>query len=54
MEQYFKTVSSPMDFCMVHEEIPKEFLPILYYNGDSDHVLLATEKRSVGLDSFKL
>ena len=54
MEQYFKTVSSHMDFCMVHEEIPKEFLPILYYNGDSDYVLLATEKRSVGLDFFKL
>lgn len=32
------------NFCMVHEEIPSDFLPILYYGGDGEHMLLATNK----------
>jgi len=54
MEQYFNKVSSHMDFCMVHEKIPEEFLPILYYNGSSDYILLAVDKGSIELDHFKL
>ena len=54
MEQYFKKVSSHIDFCMVHEEIPDEFLPILYYNGSSDYILLATRKESIKIDHFRL
>ena len=54
MEQYFNKVSPHMNFCMVHENIPGEFLPILYYNGCSDYILLATDKGSMELDHFKL
>lgn len=50
MEQYFNKVSSHMDFCMVHEKIPEDFLPIFYYNGCNDYILLATDKGSIGLD----
>ena len=41
MEQYCKEISSDFNACMVHEHIPKSLLPILYYDGDSDNVLLA-------------
>lgn len=44
MEKYCKEIKVNFDFCMVHEDIPSEFLPLLYYNGDSDWILLATEK----------
>lgn len=44
MDQYCKHVDIISDVCMVHEFIPKELLPILYYDGDSDNVLLATAK----------
>ena len=44
MEQYCKRINSNIDACMVHEDIPAELLPILYYNGDSDWVILASEK----------
>lgn len=54
MEQYYKQVSSHKDFCMVHEEIPKEFLPIIYYNAHGDYILLAAEKSSSGLVHFKI
>lgn len=32
------------NFCKVHENIPEEMLPILYYNGDGKYMLLATAK----------
>ena len=44
MEEYCKRVDSNFNACMVHEDIPADLLPILYYNGDSDYVLLATAK----------
>jgi len=44
MEQYCSQVSDHFNSCMVHEHIPAAFLPILYYNGDSNNVLLATAK----------
>ena len=31
------------NFCMVHEHIPKERLPILYYSGEGEYMLLAFE-----------
>ena len=31
------------NFCMVHENIPEENLPILYYSGDGQYMLLATK-----------
>lgn len=33
------------NFCMVHENIPFDCLPVLYYVGDGDYMLLASEKR---------
>ena len=44
MDEYCNKISSHFDNCMVHEYIPKEFLPIVYWNGDSDYILLATAK----------
>lgn len=35
-------ISHRTNFCMVHEDIPQEFLPILYYSGDGEYMLLAT------------
>ena len=32
------------DFCMVNEQITPELLPILYYKGDGNYMLLATKK----------
>lgn len=32
------------NFCMVHEDIPSNKLPILYYGGKADYMLLAIEK----------
>lgn len=32
------------NFCMVHEQIPINLLPLLYYNGDGNYMLLATKK----------
>lgn len=46
MELYCKQVKRYSDACMVHEYIPTDFLPVLYYNGDSDYVLLATTKKN--------
>lgn len=41
-----ETLGIPHDcnFCMVHENIPAYLLPILYYEGDGDYMLLATSK----------
>lgn len=44
MEIYCSQVSVRSNFCMVHEDIPPILLPILYYDGDSDCVLLASAK----------
>jgi len=44
MDTYCSQVSARSNFCMVLEEIPPMLLPILYYDGDSDCVLLATAK----------
>lgn len=32
------------NYCMVHENIPDHLLPILYYCGDGNHMILATKK----------
>lgn len=45
MTEADKMIASGCNFCMVHEEIPVELLPILYYRGDGDTMLLATPKR---------
>lgn len=44
MEIYCSQIGAHFDFCMVHEYIPEILLPVLYYDGDSDCVLLATAK----------
>lgn len=46
MELYCKETDSNFNACMVNEHIPAHLLPILYYNGDSDYVLLATAKKN--------
>ena len=33
-----------VNYCMVHEDLPEEMLPVLYYNGDGDYMLLAQKK----------
>ena len=32
------------NYCMVHENIPEHLLPILYYCGDGDYMILAQKK----------
>lgn len=32
------------NYCMVHENIPEHHLPILYYRGDGDYMILAQKK----------
>ena len=32
------------NYCMVHEDIPEHLLPILYYSGDGDYMILAQKK----------
>ena len=32
------------NYCMVHEHIPEKHLPILYYRGDGDYMVLAQKK----------
>lgn len=43
MEEAFQ-IFHGLDFCTVHENIPEEMLPILYYSGDGKYMLLATAK----------
>jgi hypothetical protein len=43
MKDAFETFHG-FNFCMVHENIPEEMLPILYYSGDGNYMLLATAK----------
>lgn len=42
--QVVADLRGPLNECRVHEFIPHHLLPILYYDGDSDSVLLATER----------
>lgn len=42
MKEVFK-IPHNFNFCMVHEHIPKERLPILYYSGEGEYMLLAFE-----------
>ncbi len=42
MKEAFKIPHS-FNFCMVHEHIPTECLPILYYSGEGEYMLLATD-----------
>ena len=44
--QYWSAIpkSGRFPYCMVHEDIPSEALPILYYPGDGRSFLLATAK----------
>jgi hypothetical protein len=37
-------LSDGVNYCMVHEDLPEEMLPVLYYNGDGDYMLLAQKK----------
>lgn len=43
MKEAFNT-SHGFNFCMVHESISIHRLPILYYKGDGNYMLLATKK----------
>ena len=43
MNAAFK-ISHRFNFCMVHEHIPESSLPILYYSGEGQYMLLATAK----------
>ena len=40
------TIPSRFNYCMVHEHIAEEFLPVLYYEGTGDYMLLATAKKT--------
>lgn len=44
MNQYWEQIPYKSNYCMVHEHIPEALLPVLYWDGDSDNVLLATKK----------
>ena len=37
-------LSDGVNYCMVHEDLPEEMLPVLHYNGDGDYMLLAQKK----------
>lgn len=43
MQQY-ANIKQESNYCMVHEHIPAEHLPILYYVGDGPYMVLATKK----------
>jgi hypothetical protein len=43
MDEIFK-VGHRMNYCMVHENIPDHLLPMLYYCGDGDYMILAQKK----------
>ena len=43
MQQY-ANIKLESNYCMVHEHIPAENLPILYYVGDGPYMVLATKK----------
>ncbi len=41
---YHCKVSGSCNYCKVHEKIPHKMLPILYYKGEGNYMLLATAK----------
>ena len=41
MKEVFGTFHG-LNFCMVHENMPEEMLPVLYYSGDGKYMLLST------------
>lgn len=43
MQQY-ANLKHECNYCMVHEKIPTELLPVLYYVGDGPYMVLATKK----------
>ncbi len=43
MKEAFSTFHG-FNFCMVHESIPEENLPILYFSGEGKYMLLATKR----------
>ena len=43
MQQY-ASIKQESNYCMVHEHIPCEHLPLLYYVGDGPYMVLATKK----------
>ena len=43
MQQY-ANIEQESNYCMVHEHIPAEHLPILYYVGEGPYMVLATTK----------
>ena len=43
MQQY-ANIKLESNYCMVHEHIPAENLPILYYVGEGPYMVLATSK----------
>lgn len=43
MQQY-ADIELESNYCMVHEHIPTEHLPILYYVGEGPYMVLATKK----------
>ena len=43
MQQY-ANIKPESNYCMVHEKIPTELLPVLYYVGDGPYMVLATQK----------
>lgn len=45
MERFY-CVDTNGNACRVHEETPEEMLPMIYYKGDGDFMLVATKKNS--------
>ena len=43
MQQY-ANLKHECNYCMVHEKIPTELLPVLYYVGEGPYMVLATKK----------
>ena len=41
--QQYANIQFDSNYCMVHEQIPVEYLPILYYVGDGPYMVLATK-----------
>ena len=46
MQQY-ANIKPESNYCMTHEKIPTELLPVLYYVGDGPYMVLATKKQSI-------
>ena len=42
--QLYANMKQEGNYCMVHEHIPTEHLPILYYVGDGPYMVLATQQ----------